>query len=185
MSGLKQGSIAKRYSNALVGVAQEEKRIDEVYQELVRVDAEFRQNPTLNQVMNSPVVRPTQKKDILKALAPRLQLSPIVENLLMLMIDNDRLDALQVLVLIYRDQADEVLGRVRVQVKTATPLGAHEQRLKSVLEKTLKKQIIMEVVVDPQILGGLVVRVQDQVFDASLQRELEKLRELISEQAVA
>jgi ATP synthase, F1 delta subunit len=185
VSGFQYGGVAKRYASALVGVAKELGRIDEVQQELLKVGAEFKNYPALNQVMNSPIVKPTQKKEILKALAPKLSLSPTVVNLLQLMIDQDRLSALPVLVLIYRDQADEVLGRVRVQVKSATPLGAHEQRLKSVLEKSLKKEILMEFSVEPQILGGLVVRVKDQVFDASLKRELERLREKIAEQAVA
>lgn len=182
---MKQGSVAKRYASALVGLAQEQNKVDETYQELARVEAEFTQNPTLRLVMNSPVVKPSEKKALLKALAPQLQLSLAVENLLKLMIDNERLGALPVMVLLYRDQADEWLGRVRVQIKTASALGDHEKKLKGILEKTLRKKVLMEVVIDPTLLGGLVVQVQDQVFDASLLRELQRIKASIAEQAIA
>ncbi len=72
-----------------------------------------------------------------------------------------------------------------MQVTSATPLGGTEAKLKGILENSLKQQVLLETKVDPGLLGGLVVRVQDRVFDASLKGELDRLKETLTAEAVA
>jgi F-type H+-transporting ATPase subunit delta len=182
---MKYGSIAKRYATALVRVAQEKGKVEEVYEELSLLQKQFSENPKLRLVMGSPVVKPSKKKVLFQALLPKFSLSPMIGNLVNLLIDQERIPLLPILVLLYRDMADELLGRVRVNVTAAASLGASEAKLKSILEKSLRKQVLLEVKVDPEILGGLVVQVNDRVFDASLKRDLQRIQEAIGQQAVA
>ncbi|HKY63881.1 MAG TPA: ATP synthase F1 subunit delta [bacterium] len=182
---MKQGSAAKRYASALLQVAQEQGKVADFDRELQGLAATFRQNSALSTTLSSPVVPPSKKKAIGDALLAKLGVSSNLRNLIHILIDNERVSEIPLLALIYRDMADELEGRVRVQVISAAPLAENEAKLQSILEKTLKQQVILETKVDPQVLGGLVVRVQDRVFDASLKGELERWKESLSAEAVA
>ena len=165
---MKQGSSAKRYATALLQVAQEQGKIDEFQQQLETIAQTLGEHPTLQNALVSPVVSPSKKKSLFGALGTKLGLNKNLGNLMNVMIDNDRIPELNLLVLLFRDLADEQKGRVRVRVTSATLLGANEAKLKSILEKSLKLEVLLEAQVDPKLLGGMVVRVQDRVFDASL-----------------
>lgn len=181
---MKQGSIAKRYATALLQVALEQGKIDQFQSELEAVDQAFLQNPNLQSAMTSPVIPASKKKELSKVLVAKMGLCSTVGNLLHVLVDNERISEFHLLTLLFRDLADAEKGRVRVQVTSAAPLGSHEGKLKSILEKTLKQEVLLETQVDPQILGGVVVQVQDRVFNASLKGELDRLKESLTAEAV-
>ena len=182
---MKQGSAAKRYASALLQVAQEQGKVSAFDAELQSLAAIFGGNSSLQTALGSPVVPPSKKKAIFEALLPKLGISPSLRNLIHILIDNERIAEIPLLAMIFRDLADELEGRVRVKVTSATELGDNEAKLKAILEKTLKRQVLLESTVDPRVLGGLVVRVQDRVFDASIKGELERWKEALSAEAVA
>ncbi len=182
---MKQSSASKRYASALLQVAQEQGKVAAFDTELQTLASIFRESASLKGVLSSPVVPPSKKKAILDGFSSKLGLSPSMRNLIHILIDNDRVSEIPLLALIYRDMADELEGRVRVRVTSAAALGDNEAKLKTILEKTLKQQVILEAKVDPQVLGGLVVRVQDRIFDASIKGELERWKEALSSEVVA
>lgn len=182
---MRQGSIAKRYASALLQVAQDQSKVDEYQQELQLLVRTFFDNPGLQMAMTSPVIPPSKKMAIFSALVPKLGISTSVRNLIHILVDQERISELGLIELIYRDLSDELKGRVRVQVTSAVALGANESKLKAVLESSLKQEVQIEVKVDPEILGGLVVQVQDRIFNASLKGELERLKESLTAEAVA
>lgn len=182
---MRTGSIAKRYATALLQVAQEDKKIQAYLEELTRVQQVLADHPQLRNLLGSPVVKSEQKKAIFRDLQGKLSLSPAVTHLLFILVDQDRLGDLPLVILIYRDRADEISGQLRVEVTAAAALGAQREKLQAILEKHFKKKMLMEVKVDPEILGGLIVRMQDNIFDGSLRRELERVKEAIEKQAVA
>ncbi|HKX11827.1 MAG TPA: ATP synthase F1 subunit delta [bacterium] len=182
---MKQGTAAKRYASALLQVAQEQGKVAAFDGELQSLAQTFRQDSSLPTVLNSPVVPPSKKKAIVDALLPKLGIGSNLRNLVHILIDNERVSEIPLIALIYRDLADELEGRVRVQVTSAAPLGDNESKLQAILEKTLKQEVLLVSKVDPEVLGGMVVRVQDRVFDASLKGELERWKEALSSEVVA
>lgn len=182
---MKQGSASKRYASALLQVAQEQGKVAAFDSELQTLVAAFQHSSGLTVALASPVIPPSKKKAIFDAVAAKFGIGANLRNLVHILIDNGRVSEVQLIALIYRDLADELEGRVRVQVTSAAPLGENEGKLKTILEKTLKQQVLLEAKVDPEILGGMVVRVQDRVFDASLKGELERWKEALSSEAVA
>lgn len=182
---MRGGSVAKRYATALLLVAQEQGVLDQVSQDLERVSEVVRQNSGLKQALESPVVAPSKKKQVLKDLQDKLQLHSSVYHLILVLIDQDRMDTLGLLALVFRDMADEALGQVRVQVRSAVPLGESQDLLKATLEKTLGKKVLLQTQVQPEILGGLSIQVGDRVFDGSLKAQLEHLKQSVVKRAVA
>lgn len=182
---MRGGSIAKRYATALLRVTKDSGDLNQVSDELDRINQEIQGHPNLKTALESPVVVPSKKQAILAKLQEKLGLSPEVFNLVKILIDQDRMITLPMLVLVFRDMADEELGQVRVKVKVAVDLGPEEVKLKGVLEKALGKKVLLETSLDPGLLGGLWVQVGDRVFDATLKRDLERIKENIAKQAVA
>lgn len=135
--------------------------------------------------MESPLVKSSQKKALMAALKGKLGLSDSVHRLMDLLIDQDRMVLLPLLRRLYQDMADEQLKRVRVHVRSSAPMGDYAAKLKEVLSKALDQEVLLEEEVDKDLLGGLVVRVGDSVFDGSLKRELERIQESIAKQVVA
>ncbi len=105
------------------------------------------------------------------------QMTPLFLNFLKVVARHGRLDCLRQIRTSANRQYSELLGRVEVTVKTATPLsgplrGQIEQRLVA----ALGKPVDLQCTVDPELLGGLQVRVGDTVFDGSLDNRLDKMQ---------
>ena len=182
---MKQGSIAKRYARALIKIAEEKGKVAEFYEQLKTLGDELASHSELQTILSTPLVKPSKKKSIFKLLEGKLSLSTEVSNLINFIIDHERMGILPMLVLLYRDMADELLGQVRVEVKSASALGEQEQKLKAVLEKKLGRKVLIHTQIQPELLGGLVLKIEDKVLDASLKRELERFKEEIIRKAVA
>jgi F-type H+-transporting ATPase subunit delta len=182
---MREASVAKRYAHALIGAAQESGKLTEFHGELERVVQAVRDNRDLKAALESPVLPPSQKKALFDGIQEKLKLVPAVANLVRILIDQERVDILPMIGLLFRDMADEALGQVRVQVKAAAALGDEAKALQKILEKALGKKVILQVTVVPELLGGLFVRVKDYVFDGSLKRELERIKASVVEKAVA
>ena len=107
----------------------------------------------------------------------------LVRNLLGVLNHNNRLWLVRPVAAAYRDLLDHRAGRVRVRVTSAVPLTDEQRgRLAETLAARLKKTPVLSVAVDPELLGGLVVRVGDQVIDSSVRTRLETLRSQLLEQ---
>lgn len=182
---MRGGSIAKRYATALIRVARERNRLEPVQKELSALAEVVAQNPRLKEALETPVITPSKKKALFAALRDKIALGEEVSNLVKVLIDQERFEVLPLLQLIFRDLSDAALGQVRVQVQSATPLGEQEVQLQTVLEKALGKKVLLEVEVRPQLIGGLAVRVGDKIFDGTLKKKLEGIKERIVRKAVA
>jgi len=182
---VRSGGIAKRYASALLQVAQIENKVSEFLVELGRVVDMLKGNRELQRFLASPLVKAGAKKGFFKGVAEQLNLSPTLLRFLYVLLDHDHGDDVSLVYFLFRDMADEVLGQIRVSVISAAPLGEQEEKLKSLLAAKFKRKILIEVKLDPKVLGGLTIQVNDLVFDGSLKRELERVKAAIVEKAVA
>ena len=98
--------------------------------------------------------------------------------------DHERLDLLRPIAVALAEEFDRRARRVRVQVQSAVPLAAdQEERLRRELHDTFKLQPILQTTVDPDLLGGLVVRVEDWVYDGAVRAQLETIRNQLIERS--
>jgi F-type H+-transporting ATPase subunit delta len=97
--------------------------------------------------------------------------------LLRVLNDHERLDLLRPIYWSIRELSDERAHRVRVRVDTAAPLQDEQRsRLKKEIEEALHLTAVLDEKIDPDLLGGMRVRVNDWQFDASVATRLESLR---------
>jgi F-type H+-transporting ATPase subunit delta len=174
------GSIARRYAKALVALGQEEGGItDALTQELEAAVAALQaNNGQLLEALCHPALSPSERKAVLDAVLPKLNIQPLLQNFLKLLLDKQRFAHLPAIAADARRQADELAGRARAVVTTASKLtAAMEKEVKATLEKATGKEILLEAHIDPSLIGGMVAQVGGKVFDASVKTRLSELRQ--------
>ena len=106
--------------------------------------------------------------------------SDLVRGLFGVLTKNGRLDLVRGIAAAYRQLLDERAGRVRVKVTAATKLSnSQRDTLAETLANILKQEPVLDVRVDPDLLGGMVVQVGDRVIDTSVRTRLQTLRTLL------
>jgi len=173
------GVIARRYARALFELAREEGRIPEIGQALDALAEAFREVPGLAAVLSNPAYTRTDRKELASRLVDeQLRLTPVLKNLLHLLIENGRVHDLPSIADRYRDLADEAAGRAHVILRSAAPLSAEDlSRVEAGLSRVTGKQVTLEVQVDPSLIGGLAAQVGSLVFDGSVRAQLEAMKQ--------
>ena len=177
--------VAKVYASALVDAAeaagQTEAVMDELDSFLIDVLAAA---PKLEVVLGSALVSPDEKSALLdKAL--RGQASPLFLNFLKVVSHHGRLDILRPIHQAAHDLYDQMRGIVRVQVASAADL---EEPLKLELTDSVRRIVggkpVLEMEVWPELVGGMMMRVGDTVYDGSISTRLEKIRQEMIDRSV-
>jgi F-type H+-transporting ATPase subunit delta len=165
------------YAKALLGAAEKANQVDRVLEELESVvEVVFAKLPQMFAILSAERVE-FEKKEQLLDKAFKGKMSPVLLNSLKVIGKHNRLDCLKAVAIAARQLFNDARGRVAVQVRTAQPLSADLQKsISSKLKERLGKEIDLQLQVRPEILGGIVVRVGDTLFDGSLVTKLEKMR---------
>ena len=176
-------NIANRYARAFFKIAGEEQRYEQYARELGRFSALLKESKSLGEFMANPIFARSNKKIVVEALLAKLDVSPLTANFLKLLVDKRRIGILSDIEGCYRDLVDNALKKVPVTVKTAFPLtGELASRLQKGLEGLTGKRVEMTVQEDPTLLGGIVVRVGDTLYDGSIKTQLSNIRNLLGEE---
>ncbi len=172
----------RQYAAALLGAAEKENQVEEALDDLDAIRVEVLDpNPKFEQLLASPQTAVDEKDRILVELLEG-RASSVVLRFLRVLNRHGRLGLIGPLSLEARKVWDRRHNRIPVYVKTASPLDADQE---AALTKKLAAMIaatpILHVVTDPDLIGGLVVQVGDQVCDASVRTRLEQVRQRLIE----
>jgi F-type H+-transporting ATPase subunit delta len=181
----RQWRAAFVYAQALVAAAEQAGVTDEVLAEFNSfIDDVLDRLPKLDAVLNSQFVDENAKEAMLQK-AFGTQASPVFLSFLKVVARHGRLDMLRLIHLAFHEEYNRVRNRVRVMVSTAQPLdAAAEQSILRALQARTSAQPILEKQVHPELIGGIVLRVGDRVYDGSIATQLEKLREKMMTRSV-
>ncbi|MCU1383717.1 MAG: synthase delta chain [Acidobacteria bacterium] len=176
-------TAAIRYARALLDVAiKEQADLELIEHELSQFADLFKQYPLLEKVLLNPAVPVPRKRAAVADLLAQAKFTPIVSKLLTLLADRDRLVLVPELLAAYRDRLLDFRGIVRAEVTTATPLdAARTDAVQRGLASLTGRTVQLATRVDPSIIGGLVARIGSTVYDASVTRQLEKMKERLVE----
>src|SRR5262245_9579709 len=176
-------TAAARYARAALDVAIKEKaNLEQIERELTDFAALLDAQPTLKKVLLNPAVPMPRKRAAMAALLERTSVTPIVSKLLILLAERDRLVLMPDLVAAYRERLADYRKVVRAEVTTAAPLAPERvQQIQKSLAEVTGRSVSLQTRVDPTIVGGLVAKVGSVEYDASITRQLEKLKQRLVE----
>lgn len=180
---MRGSEIAKRYSKAFFAIAAEEAKYEDYYNELSNFCAILEKNENFKVFLDNPIFAQSDKAAVLKGVLAKVKVSPLTANFLKLLVDKRRMNALSEILACYQDYMDEVLGKVRVQVKTAYKLSDElTTQIVATMEEITGKKVEMEAERDTSLMGGIVVKVGDTLYDGSIKTQLSNIRELLREE---
>lgn len=169
--------VARRYAGALFNATQKLGRVDAVQKDLDYLVLLWGATPSLSRSLGSPLIPADKKHAVIDQLFGK-DTDPVTRQFLHLLIEKRRESILRTVHDEFRILSDEARGLVRAEATVATALAdADRAALVEGLHTRTGKQIELDVRVDPVILGGVVVRMQDTIIDGSVRGALERLRE--------
>ncbi len=175
--------VARRYAQALTEEAQATDQLEAVDADVAVLTDALAGSRELRQLLGSPVVSRAKKEAVLTRLLDG-HVGDLTARFVHLLVSKQREGDLADVLAAYSALRDERTGTVEARVHTAKPLSADEaERLKAALEAQAGAAVRMDLVVDPSLIGGMVVRVGDVVYDQSVKHQLETLRGQLIERA--
>jgi F-type H+-transporting ATPase subunit delta len=174
-------AVSRRYAQAMIEAAAEVDAVDAVGADLARFVALMKSDhDLLGGALASPVFSIDERRAVLDAVLPRVGFHPLANNLLRLVNDKRRFDRIADIVAAYEALADDRAGRARVTVQTAEPLSPQlEAEVRHALEAVTHKTVVLRTEVRPELIGGLVAKVGDVVYDSSIRTRLEQLKQAL------
>ncbi len=177
-----QTPAARRYAKALLDLAQTQKAEETISDELSQIVTAIA-DPAIEHVLLLPTLPLKARKDIVEQIVASAKPHPTLSSFLRVLADNDRLTILKDVYSAYQAQLEAASGKVRAQVRTAAALSNKELKsLVDALSRLTKKTVLPTVTVDPTLLGGVVVEIEGRVYDASLQAQLRRMGDALTEQ---
>jgi F-type H+-transporting ATPase subunit delta len=178
---VKLSTLGRRYATALMALAEQQGSLDAVRSSLRDFAATWEQNRDLRSLFENPIVSTEIRRQVLRDIAAESDMNPLVRDTLLLVADRRRLQYFQEIADAFEALAEKRAGHVRAEVVTATELPKeYFDGLQRTLEQATGKQVVLTTRVDPSIIGGVVTRVGDSVYDGSVQYRLTELRDELS-----
>ena len=170
------GTIARVYAGALLELAKEGNAAEERYAEVRALRRALDEEPRLTALLDSPRVKQGRKREIVEEVLGD-DVSPDLRKLVLLMIEKNRQMFLGRVLAAFGEMWDEEHGRIRGTLTTARPVEDEAvSRIAAGFSERIGRELVLERRVDPEILGGAVLRYGEYRVDGSLRRRIRRLR---------
>lgn len=173
-------AIARRYAKALVQLGVEEGAVERFGAELEQFASLLDSSADLCAVLKSPAYRIEAKREILGELLAKLKPSGTVASFLHVLLDRGRIGFIPQIAHSYGQFADELSGVIRPVVTSAFPMDDSQvEGMRNALARATGKKVELSVEVDPSLIGGVVARIGDRVFDGSVRTQLNRIQDIL------
>jgi F-type H+-transporting ATPase subunit delta len=169
--------VAARYALALFELADEQRKLDQVADDLKSISALLRESTDLRRLIGNPVVSRAESGRAMAALLDRVGADELTKKFIGLVSANRRLFTLPGMIKAYLAKLAERRGEVTAEVVSAAKLSdGQSQALEAALRTALGGKVALSLAVDPKLIGGLVVKVGSRMVDSSLKTQLQKMK---------
>ena len=176
-------AVARVYASALFDLAQSKDQVDTLLEELGDLTAHLKRDADFADFLSTPAVNTAVRGEVIEKLF-RGRYGDLLVDSLQVLNNRERLGVLGALTQAYQRLHKDARGHVDVHVRTAVPLtDALRTQVRELAGKLAGKQADLVETVDASLLGGLIVQIGDEKFDASVRTRLQTLRSALLERA--
>lgn len=169
--------LATRYAKSIIGLAVEQKQVDEVYNDMRFILRICKSNPDFLAVLRSPIIKPTAKGKIIEAII-KDRVNVLTSSFIKLLVAKTRELNLPEIAEAFVDQYN-ILKKIR-KVKIITAVAMSDDLKASILSKVIAdtplEKIDLETVVKPELIGGFILEIEGKALDVSILRDLKDVR---------
>ena len=170
------GSLARRYAKALMEIGNEDGSYQRIGQDVASLGKAIKASSELSGLLTNPSFPRDDREKIVLSILQRIGASKTVINFSRLLLDRERLSIVPDISRELSAMIDAKSGQITAEVTSAVPLNAMQQtELKATLEGLSGKKVLLKTKEDPSLLGGLVAKVGDLVYDGSIRTQLQEL----------
>jgi F-type H+-transporting ATPase subunit delta len=175
--------VARRYAEAVLELAADQKQGERLAGDLELIQKAMKESVELQGFLKSPVISKEKKRAILASLF-KAKVDVLAFDFLNLLVEKGREDVLESILVEYFKMRDDQLGIVTFELRAAVDMTSDQQKaIAKRFEGMTRKKIRVVFSVEKQLKGGFVARIGDTVYDGSVLRQLELLRERFAEGA--
>jgi len=175
---MKNLAIARRYAKALLLISKEDGQTDSYRNELGGFADLMAQEKSLNEAITNPLYETTGRRNVLQAVIDKLDFTRTMKSFILLIFDKGRIGFIDSINDYYQKLADELNGVARANLVSAIDLSANTvEKIRDALSKKTNKDIILEVEQDAELIGGIITKIGDLVWDGSIKTQLINMKE--------
>jgi F-type H+-transporting ATPase subunit delta len=169
--------VAQRYAKAIMEIAQQENSFDAGVEDIQTLRSAMESSPDLRRFLTSPVIDVRKKASILSEIFAA-KVGPIMGRFLALLAAKGRATDLPAIVAAFQRLLDTERNVVPATITTALELDpAQKARVEAEIARLSGHSVRASYIIDPSIIGGFRARFEDQMIDATVRHQLERLRE--------
>jgi F-type H+-transporting ATPase subunit delta len=175
------GSLSRRYAKAMFDIGTQQGDLTKLGQDIRSLAKAMTESAELDNLLTNPAIRRADRRRVIDAVLQSIGVQTASRNLVYLLLDGERMGNLPGISRALDEMIEAKAGRVTAEVISAKPLNASQlSEINVVLEKLSGKKVSVTTRHDPELLGGVVAKVGDTVYDGSLRTQLRAIRDELS-----
>lgn len=177
---MRQTILARRYAKALFSLGKEKDKLDSYNEALAAIAALYGEAPEVGDSLTNPLYPLDARQKVMAKISQAAEADAILTAFLNLLVEKQRAGALPDIARELQIMVDRDQNISHGEVVSAIELDSElQQKIQATLEKITGNKVILETRVDPSIIGGIIAKVGDLVFDGSIRTQLNGLKESI------
>ncbi len=177
---MKEGVVARRYAKALFDLADKHDLVEQINKDWQIFIDTIQTNQQLSDALNSKVISIDNRKALLKDVFG-IDLHTLILNCLYLLIDKDRIEISESISYSYQQLIWQKNNIVPIQLTTAKLLPSEqEEQLEQAISSSLNKTALLDIAINPALIGGAVMKIGDTIYDGSIKSQLKVLKQHLS-----
>ena len=170
-------SLAGRYASALYELADKDRVLDAIAEDLVKFRQLMLESEDLNRLIRSPVISRSDQNNGLMAILENAKAKPLTKKFIGAVVMNRRIFVVADIIDVFMSELAERRGEIKATVVSAVELSAKQLKdLTGSLNKALGQKVSIDLTVDTSLIGGLIVRVGSRMIDSSIRSKLQRLQ---------
>lgn len=172
---MNDSKISVRYARALFQTALERKNLDQVNQDMLFI-SEICKAPETKEFLRSPIIVPSKKEAIFhKMLGDNVE--PITLSLIDLVVKNGRESFLPAIARVFIHETKKFKGITESVLTTAVKVDDNvRKQISELISEVFKTKVDLKEIIDPEIIGGFILQIDDSYIDASIKNKLRKIK---------